>query len=396
MRVVQTVFGTFHHFELARELRKRGHLEAIFSTFPWSRLQREGLPHDVVRSFPWFHTAEYLLSRYAPKLRGLRKPLAYANTTQFDEWTTRQIAAMQKNGKHVDALIGISGSSLKAGQLVQRNGGVFICDRGSTHQRFQHEIVAEEHKLWGLPAPEFDERLMLREETIYATADAITVPSTATVRSFVAMGVPQEKMHRIPYGVNLDRFKPTGTPPADSFQCLFAGSVSVRKGFPYLLEAFAKVNHPRKKLVVAGGMQPQMQSILSRFPTADVELLGAIPQSQLIDLMSSSHVLILPSIEEGLALVQAQAMACGCPVIASRNSGGEDLFDDGVEGFIVSIRSADALTARMQQLADDPALQKAMSAAALERVKRIGGWQQYGEAWEKLLLQLTGNAAVQS
>jgi starch synthase len=101
-------------------------------------------------------------------------------------------------------------------------------------------------------------------------------------------------------------------------------------------------------------------------------------------------VLVLPSIEEGLALVQAEAMACGCPVICSTNSGGEDLFTDGVEGFIVPIRDAAALRERMQQLAEDPGLQKTMREAALRRVQSIGGWTEYGERWERLLKELTG------
>jgi glycosyltransferase involved in cell wall biosynthesis len=100
--------------------------------------------------------------------------------------------------------------------------------------------------------------------------------------------------------------------------------------------------------------------------------------------------MVLPSIEEGLALVQGQALACGCPVLASTNTGGEDLFSDGVEGYIVPVRDVAALTERMQQLADDPALQQRMSEAALRRVRTIGGWDEYGDRWENLLSQLTG------
>jgi len=98
--------------------------------------------------------------------------------------------------------------------------------------------------------------------------------------------------------------------------------------------------------------------------------------------------MVLPSIEEGLALVQGQALACGCPVLSSTNTGGEDLFTDGIEGFIVPIRDPEALTARMQQLADDPALQSRMSEAALRRVRSLGGWSDYGDRWEALLKEL--------
>jgi starch synthase len=103
------------------------------------------------------------------------------------------------------------------------------------------------------------------------------------------------------------------------------------------------------------------------------------------ELMSTSHLMVLPSIEEGLALVQGQALACGCPVLCSTNTGGEDLFTDEIEGFIVPIRDVPALTDRMQRLADDPALQSRMSEAALHRVGTLGGWEDYGDRWESLL-----------
>jgi alpha-maltose-1-phosphate synthase len=129
--------------------------------------------------------------------------------------------------------------------------------------------------------------------------------------------------------------------------------------------------------------------LLDRLPQDHVEFVGAVAQSQLPQIMSTSHMLVLPSIEEGLALVQGQALACGCPVLATPNTGSEDLFHDNVEGFIVPVRDVDALTDRMQRLADDPALQQRMGEAALARVKNLGGWRQYGDQWESLLLRLT-------
>ena len=85
--------------------------------------------------------------------------------------------------------------------------------------------------------------------------------------------------------------------------------------------------------------------------------------------MSSSHVMVLPSIEEGLALVQAQAMACGCPLISSVHTGGEDLFQDGVEGFLVPIRSPEAIHDRLAQLASDPDLRQRISDAGQLRIR---------------------------
>jgi glycosyltransferase involved in cell wall biosynthesis len=391
MQIVQTVFGVFHHFELARELDRRGHLRRIYSTWPWARLKREGLPHEKVETFPWLHVPEYLAGRAPVDLTWLRDPLGYANALAFDRWTESKVTRSLRRNGPIDAIIGISGSSLRTGALVQRSGGVFICDRGSTHQRYQEQILADEFRRWGVDTPPSDPRDTRREEAIYQQADAITVPSTMAARSFVEMGVPAEKLHVIPYGVRLESFHAIADPDPATFDVLFAGAVGLRKGVGYLLDAFARLRHPRKRLRIVGAIQEDIRSVLPRLPMENVELLGSLPQSELASLMSQSHALILPSIEEGLALVQAQAMACGCPVICSTNTGGEDLFTNDVEGFIVPIRDPAAIADRMQRLADDQALQRSMRAAALQRVRSIGGWTEYGDRWERLLDQLAGS-----
>jgi glycosyltransferase involved in cell wall biosynthesis len=253
--------------------------------------------------------------------------------------------------------------------------------------------MTEEYRRWGSDAQGCDTRAILREEAEYAQADAITVPSEFSRRSFIEMGVPESRVYKIPYGVNLQRFQPVGKPPQDSFEVLFAGQVGFRKGIPYLLQAFEKLSHPRKRLRIVGGLTREIGPFLAKHLPVGVEILGLIPQSELRQIMSSSHVMVLPSIEEGLALVQGQAMACGCPLISSTNTGGSDLFTPGVEGFEVPIRSADAIAERLQQLADEPLLQQKMGQAALERVKTLGGWRDYGEQYLSLLEQLVSASA---
>ena len=384
MQIVQAVFGVYHHFELAHQLRARNHLRRIYSTWPWARLKREGLPREFVRTFPLLHTTDTLLRRsgfYPPALEG-RFNQWISDT--FDAWLRRRI-------EPCDALIGISGAGLTAGPLVQSRGGKFICDRGSTHQRFQDEVMAEEHRRWGLPYAPPPAHILRREEALYALADAITVPSNVARRSFLAQGIDPEKVHVIPYGVRLDRFTPTDPPPANSFDILFAGQIGLRKGIPYLLEAFARLRHPRKRLTLVGSVQDDIRPLLATLPTENVSFTGSLPQAELARRISRSHVLALPSVEEGLALVQGQAMACACPVVATAATGAEDLFTDGIEGFIVPDRDTIALADRLQQLADDPDLRQRISAAALARVHSLGGWDSYGDRWDTLLHALTGS-----
>jgi glycosyltransferase involved in cell wall biosynthesis len=382
MRIVQAVWGVFHHFELARELEQRRHLQQIYSTFPWTRLKREGLSHSKVRVFPYLHMAYFIADRY---FHGAFEQLNYANALVFDAWVDRQLRHAE-----IDAFISLSGVGLKTGKRLRQRGTIFICDRGSTHQRYQEQIVHEEFRRWGVDPRVNRARNAMweREVAMYDAADAITVPSSFAARSFAEWGIAKDKLHVIPYGVRLEKFHRVAEPPSDTFEVLFVGQVGLRKGIPYLLQAFAGFRHSQKRLRIVGSVQPHLRDLLRRFPQDLVEFLGVQPQVEVVRYMSSSHVMVLPSIEEGLALVLGQAMACGCPVIASTNTGAEDLFSDGVEGFIVPIRDPDALKARIQQLADDPALQRSMSEAALRRVQNLGGWRQYGDHWVTLLERL--------
>ena len=381
MKIAQAVFGVFHHFELGRELNCRGHLDRIYSTWPWSRLKREGLPHRKVKTFPWLHTPVTVLERMGLLPRRLSDDLGVWNARAFDNWTYKRIG-------ECDALVAIAGAALKTGQLVQRRGGKFCCDSGSSHPRFQDRIVREEYARWGVNMPVNDLRDTLREEDIFAVADSVTVASSFAAQTYLEAGIPPRKLHVIPLGVRLENFFRTSEAAADSFNVLFAGSISLRKGVPYLLEAFGQLKHAKKRLSFAGHVDASMKQVLGRLPLNEVDFLGSLSPQALAETMSRSHVLVLPSVEDGFGMVLAQAMACGCPVICSTNTGGPDLLTDGVEGFVIPIRDADAIARHLQELADDPERQRAMGNAAIERVHSLGGWKDYGDRWESLLRKL--------
>jgi glycosyltransferase involved in cell wall biosynthesis len=137
---------------------------------------------------------------------------------------------------------------------------------------------------------------------------------------------------------------------------------------------------------------PDMRPVLPRLPLDNVERTGTVPKSDLPTYLSASHVLVLPSIEEGFGLVQGEAMACGCPVISTSSTGAANLFSDGVEGFIVPPRDPAAIADRLQRLADDRNLQQEMRTRSLERVRSLGGWNEYGDRWVSVLQKLCARA----
>lgn len=380
MKVVLSTIGKFHTFDLARELHQHGHLQAIFTGYPRFKLQHEDLPQSLIRTFPWLHTPYMAL----PMRRWLGASLTSGWEHIDHVLLGRHVAA---HLPECDVFMGLSGSGLEAGITAKKRGAIYICDRGSAHIRFQDEILREEHKLWDYPYPGISPKAIDREEQEYAKADIITTPSSFSHRTFLDYGINERKVHRIPYGVNLSRFSPAGNPNPNRFDILFVGDFSLRKGAPYLLKSFSKIMSANKKLTIIGSYDIKLISHLKArgLLSDNIHFTGHMPQNKLKEVMSRSHVLVLPSIEDGFGMVMAQALACGCPVIASRNTGAEDLFDDGDAGFIVPIRDVDALADRMQRLADDPDLQQRMSASALNVVKRIGGWNQYGEAVTRLM-----------
>lgn len=374
MKVALSTAGKFHTFDLARELHARGALAAIFSGYPRFKLRSEGLPQELIHTFPWVQGAYMAFARkdILPKL--VIREWEYINVATFGAFVARNLP-------ECDLYVGLSGSTLPAGKKAHQQGARYVCDRGSSHIRAQDELLRDEHAIWGLPFTGIDRRIIAREEAEYAEADCITIPSSFALRTFQEQGIPAEKLRLLPYGVNLARFEKVAEPAPERFDILFVGGMSLQKGLQYLVQAYMRLKHPAKSLTFVGATSAELISLLKArdiWPE-DTQVLGHIPQPELKNLMSRSHVLVLPSIQDGFGMVMAQAMACGCPVIASRNTGGEDLFTDGKEGFIVPIRDVDALAERMQQLADAPDARAAMAVRALDKVRGLGGWRDYGD-----------------
>jgi glycosyltransferase involved in cell wall biosynthesis len=139
-------------------------------------------------------------------------------------------------------------------------------------------------------------------------------------------------------------------------------------------------------------MQQEMRIFLQDKNLENVEFVGALPQRDLIPLMSASHVMVLPSVEDGLGLVLGQAMACGCPIICSANTGGEELLSERQREFVVPSRNSAAILELMEKLCQDAALRERMSEAALEKVKKIAGWDDYGSQYAALCHDLSARS----
>ena len=146
----------------------------------------------------------------------------------------------------------------------------------------------------------------------------------------------------------------------------------------YLFDAFRRAALPGAELILAGPHTDDTPALLKGRDLTGVSVLGALNRERLVEEMSRASVMVLPSIEEGLALVMAQAMSCGCPVLASTSTGIEDLAEDGREGFIVPPRDVGALVERLTELYRERELVESLGEAARLKVGSFGGWDAYG------------------
>lgn len=381
MKIIQATWLRFHHIDMARELHKLGHLEKIFTCLPWFKVNKESREQNIPIELFVSNMNMQLVRRAYKKLPFYNKKtdsyFGVLETKYYSKWVA-------KNLTECDTFIGISGTGLHAGKLAKSRGSGYIMDRGSTQIRFQNEILKEEYAKWKIPYVTDNPWLIENEEAEANEANLITVPSNFVRDSYIKTGTDPKKLRVVPYGVNLSEFYSIGKPEDDSFKILFVGNFCIRKGAPYLLEAFKKFKHPKKELVVVGAVSAELKLIIGKYKELNISFTGTVPRAEVKQYMSTSHVFVLPSIEDGFGMVLGQAMSCGCPVIASKNTGSGNLFSDGVEGFIVEPCNVEQLVASFTNLADNPDLRKKMGENAVLKVKHLGGWNTYGKEIAKV------------
>jgi glycosyltransferase involved in cell wall biosynthesis len=379
MQVALISIGRFHHFHLARQLERHGCLHSVITGYPRFKLRDEtGIPAGKIKTYPWLQGPYMAHWRFPIGSNRLEREWAW--------WAHRTLdwyAAQNLDG--ADVLVALSNSGARCGAAMRDSNRVFVCDRGSSHIEFQDRILREEYRSWGFDFKGIDPRVIANEQREYELASLITVPSEFARQSFLTMGTSESKVAKIRYGARLDRFRPHGTPDRDKFSVLFVGEISLRKGFPYLLEAFQMLKHPRKELIVIGAMSREIASLLKGRDTTGMQVIGSVPNADLPHYYSKANVTVLPSVEEGFGMVLGEAMACGCPVIASENTGAADLFTNGVEGYIVPIRDSGAIAEKLTRLAGDPQLRDRLSERDRQLVKESGGWDTYGDQMVALL-----------
>jgi glycosyltransferase involved in cell wall biosynthesis len=186
--------------------------------------------------------------------------------------------------------------------------------------------------------------------------DFVLSPSAYVSRTFVERGFKQEQIIRNVYPLDLSCFYPPKEPrPANRPLTLIApGSLSLRKGTPYLLEAFRLVvkKIPAARLVLNTVVFENVAPIVRKFSDLAIDWKPNMRHPELAETMRGCDLLVLPSLEDGFARTVAEGLACDLPVITTPNTGASDLIIPGQNGEIVPIRDPAAIADAVLKWAD--------------------------------------------
>ena len=381
MKVSIVVGGRWHAFDLARELNDAGVLHRLITNYPKFKTRQWNIPDEKVVSLP----LSLGVSRAVYKL-GQEKLFMKYQALVHDLFSH----AVVKHLSGSDIIHGWSSFSLPALHWAKQNKVPFLLERSSSHMEVQCQLLREEYQRLGLTWSETHPKIIQQELQEYSLADRIAVPSLFVKRSFLSQGFPEERLVHSPFGTNLDCFSP-GIKIDHKFRVVYAGSLSVRKGIHYLVQGFKNANIPDSELVLVGGNTTDTPQLIG--PTDErIHCVGHVPQKQLVEYYRNSSVFVMASIEEGLACVQAQAMACGLPLICTTNTGGEDLLrmsgaskklDNGIEeypaGYLVPSQDSYGISQCLRFLANDTNLLQEKINSALTLRDTDLSWTSYGK-----------------
>lgn len=309
MKVAIVSLGRSHLINLARLLDQKEDVEVMFYTMmPSSRCKQFGYYGKVVSLLFPIGLGEVIIGRI-PKINPYkRSALRFRLRRAFDKLVAWRL-------KKCDVLIGLNGCAVASSLAAKKKfGAITICDQGSSHILKQNAV---HYSYSNAPISKDGTDFMLKH---YEVVDFFMAPSNYVLQSDVENGIKKDKLLLNPYGVNLSLFKPTNKPERDteSYDVLMVGGWWKHKGCDMLAEACLNKLHI---------------SLLHVGSVVDCELpknplfhhIPFVPENSLPDYYKKAKIFVMPSLDEGLALVQLQAVASGLPIVYSTRTGGDNI-----------------------------------------------------------------------
>lgn len=371
----------FHAFNLAEQLNERGKLTAFFTIYHEkknplfarfnSRVDNENISLNKIHTLP-FLSVFYKLGKsdMAVKI--------------FDKYVANQL-------KNIDfeVIICWAGLSIETVKEAKRLGKKVILERASVHLEEQQSILKVEYAKFGKKFI-VNNNALDKEKLEYQIVDFIIVPSSYVKDSFINKGFAKDKVLLNGLGASQEflNFKISKPVENRKIQIVFFGSIIIRKGIHYLIDAIQLLN--KKKIYVdcyiVGKLSNDSELIFQNLPE-NIKVVDFMPHKELSNFIITKDIAIFPSIEDGYGMVVPQSLVSGLPVIVSEHVGAKDLIEDGVNGFIVPVCNAEAIEDKISYLDKNRDVLQELKQNTKGFNQDLLTWASYGSRYEQILEQ---------
>ncbi len=382
--------GSYAHL-LNEVLRNEGHLSQIVSYFPnWEVYDAQGQRIDAVRAYRWLTWALWAVWRRIPFVGGSEHPRAW-HFALYDWLTLQRVSP-------TPVLWAWWGTSLYTMRHWRQKGCTILLEVPACHPRFWNAIIKPIYAKYFPKAKHtysiLPENYAARLEAELKEAQHIQILSTFAKQTFTEYGVPPEKLHILPLGVDTRIFYPDASVKTEKgkFVALYVGRIDPLKGVQYLLEAFQGLKLPNAELWLVGPVVAEMEPLLAKYLGENVRYFGSKTPAELRSFYNQASVVVFPTLLDSFGMVILEAMACGKPVIATTHSGAPDILN-GDEGKLVPPASVEALMQAIEAVYQNPEWQIEAGRASHQRVIEAYTLPAYQERIRAYLARVTHEMA---
>jgi glycosyltransferase involved in cell wall biosynthesis len=307
----------------------------------------------------------------------LRIPYTLLGTERTCALHDRIVASrLEKLGGAVDLVHVWPLGAIRTIAVAKRLGIPTVLERPNAHTRFAYEVVERECRRLGVVLPPghehgLNEKKFAIEDQEFHLADYLLCPSEFVRRTYLERGYPASKLLRHQYGFDEARYTPRSAPSPKNtgLTMLFVGVGAVRKGLHFALEAWLRSPaHRNGRFMIAGAILDSYADLLRKqLSHQSVEVLGH--RSDVPELMKESDILVLPTLEEGSALVTSEARGSGCVLVVSDAAGA--VCEHMENALVHRAGDVETLTQHITMLHEDRDLLSRLRAASLSTVSAI-------------------------
>ena len=314
--------------------------------FIGTRRPTDGIPEELTCFIKAWGAVATLSAMALPSYQG--EWVRSAIHPLYDAWVLPQI----QPGDNIISSYGYANFCFKK---VKKLGGKTFLDAGNSHPAHFWDVITEEHRIWGVKRPPYPPHWNQRARQMLDYTDYIICPSRYVEKTYLERGFTKDRLLYAPFPTDLSLFQPDleTIPPTNPLWVICTGSVSLRKGFPYLLEAVRLLRKDRDvRLMLTHIIESSMITILKTYDDIPIEWAPSLNHRDLANRLKKAHVFALLSLEDGFARTVSEALACGLPAVVTPHTGARDFILDGKNGYVVPIRDAAAAADAIQKAAD--------------------------------------------